>query len=460
MDMTAFNQLALKPALLAAVEALGYPGMTPIQAASLPPILEGKDVIAQAQTGSGKTAAFALGLLQHLNVDTIRLQALVLCPTRELADQVSKAIRKLAANIPNVKLLTLCGGMPLGPQLASLEHDPHVVVGTPGRVQEHLKRGSLHAGGVKTFVLDEADRMLDMGFEEAIDDIVSRISKHHQTLLFSATYPDEIRAVSGRVQRDPVTVTVDTPHSEATIEQRVVEVEPSQKVDTLSQIITHERPEAALVFCNMRKDTETLAAELDRRGFSALALHGDLEQRDRDEVLVQFANRSCSILIATDVAARGLDIAALPLVVSYDVAHDADTHTHRIGRTGRAGNSGLAITLAGSRDLPKIATIEERLGTRIKRYPAKPVVGARKVLNLAPMKTVVIDAGRKDKLRPGDILGALTGDAGLAAKDIGKIDVFATRAYVAISRDLANKALERLRAGKIKGRNFRVRPLG
>ncbi|WP_132146094.1 ATP-dependent RNA helicase DbpA [Luteibacter rhizovicinus] len=458
--MTAFNQLALKPALLAAVEALGYPGMTPIQAASLPPILEGKDVIAQAQTGSGKTAAFALGLLQHLNVDTIRLQALVLCPTRELADQVSKAIRKLAANIPNVKLLTLCGGMPLGPQLASLEHDPHVVVGTPGRVQEHLKRGSLHAGGVKTFVLDEADRMLDMGFEEAIDDIVSRISKHHQTLLFSATYPDEIRAVSGRVQRDPVTVTVDTPHSEATIEQRVVEVEPSQKVDTLSQIITHERPEAALVFCNMRKDTETLAAELDRRGFSALALHGDLEQRDRDEVLVQFANRSCSILIATDVAARGLDIAALPLVVSYDVAHDADTHTHRIGRTGRAGNSGLAITLAGSRDLPKIATIEERLGTRIKRYPAKPVVGARKVLNLAPMKTVVIDAGRKDKLRPGDILGALTGDAGLAAKDIGKIDVFATRAYVAISRDLANKALERLRAGKIKGRNFRVRPLG
>ncbi|MET0617796.1 MAG: ATP-dependent RNA helicase DbpA [Luteibacter sp.] len=458
--MDNFNALPLKPALLSAIEGLGYTSMTEIQRDSLPPILEGRDVIAQARTGSGKTAAFGLGLLQRLDPDEIRLQALVLCPTRELADQVSKALRRLAVNIPNVKLLTLCGGMPLGPQLASLEHDPHIVVGTPGRVQEHLKRESLHGGGIKMLVLDEADRMLDMGFEEAIDDIVKRISKHHQTLLFSATYPDDIRTMSGRVQRDPVTVTVEAPHSAATIEQRVVEVEPAQKADVLARILTHEKPEAALVFCNMRKDTESLAAELDRRGFSALALHGDLEQRDRDEVLVRFANHSCSILVATDVAARGLDIAALPLVVSYDVAHDVDTHTHRIGRTGRAGAEGMAITLAGSRDLPKIAAIEERLGASIARHPARAQPEGRKVLNLAPMKTLVIDGGRKDKMRPGDILGALTGDAGLDGKDIGKIDVFATRAYVAIRRDLANKALEKLRVGKIKGRTFRVRPLG
>lgn len=458
--MNAFAQTTLSPALLAAVESLGYAEMTPIQRESLPPILEGRDVIAQAKTGSGKTAAFGLGLLQQLDLTQIRLQALVLCPTRELADQVSKAIRRLAINLPNVKLLTLCGGMPLGPQLASLEHDPHIVVGTPGRVQEHLKRESLHGGGIKVLVLDEADRMLDMGFEEAIDDIVKRISKHHQTLLFSATYPDAIRAVSGRVQRDPVTVTVEEKHDENTIEQRMIEVEPANKPDVLSRILTHEKPEATLVFCNMRKDTETLAAELDRRGFSPLALHGDLEQRDRDEVLVRFANRSCNILVATDVAARGLDIIDLPLVISYDVAHDADTHTHRIGRTGRAGAKGLAITLVGSREQPKIRSIEERLGGPMLRYPAKPVGDGRKVLNLAAMKTLVIDAGRQDKLRPGDILGALTGDAGLEAKDIGKIDVYATRAYVAIRRDLANKALERLRAGKIKGRNFRVRPLG
>jgi ATP-independent RNA helicase DbpA len=459
--MNAFNSLPLKPALLASVETLGYTGMTPVQAQSLPPMLAGRDVIAQAQTGSGKTAAFGLGLLQAIDVDTIRLQALVLCPTRELADQVSKAIRKLAANIPNVKLLTLCGGMPLGPQLASLTHDPHIVVGTPGRVQEHLKRESLHGGGIKVLVLDEADRMLDMGFTEAIDDIIGRIAKHHQTLLFSATYPDEIRAVSQRVQKDPVEVTVDAPADERpAIEQRFHEVDPAQKIDALSQLLAGERNEQALVFCNMRREVDAVAQELDRRGFSALALHGDMEQRDRDEVLVRFANHSCAVLVATDVAARGLDIAALPLVISYDIAHDPETHTHRIGRTGRAGQTGLAITLCSPRERPKAANIEELNGTPLPWRPLKIAPSRGKTLHLAPMKTLVIDAGRQDKLRPGDILGALTGDAGLNAKDIGKIDVFATRAYVAISRALANKALERLRAGKIKGRNFRVRPLG
>ena len=459
--MTTFSTLPLKPALLASVETLGYTEMTPVQAQSLPPMLEGRDVIAQAQTGSGKTAAFGLSLLQSIDVDTIRLQALVLCPTRELADQVSKSIRKLAANIPNVKLLTLCGGMPLGPQLASLTHDPHIVVGTPGRVQEHLKRASLHGGGIKVLVLDEADRMLDMGFAEAIDDIIGRIAKHHQTLLFSATYPDEIRAVSQRVQKDPVVVTVDAPSEQKpAIEQQFIEVDPAQKLDALAQLLAGERGEHALVFCNMRRDVDAVAQELDRRGFSALALHGDMEQRDRDEVLVRFANRSCAVLVATDVAARGLDIVALPLVLSYDVAHDPDTHTHRIGRTGRAGQTGLAITLCTSRERPKAANIEELNGAPLPWRALKIAPPRGKTLHLAPMKTLVIDAGRQDKLRPGDILGALTGDAGLDAKDIGKIDVFATRAYVAISRALANKALERLRAGRIKGRNFRVRPLG
>jgi ATP-independent RNA helicase DbpA len=350
--------------------------------------------------------------------------------------------------------------MPLGPQLASLTHDPHIVVGTPGRVQEHLKRESLHGGGIKVLVLDEADRMLDMGFSEAIDDIIGRIAKHHQTLLFSATYPDEIRTVSQRVQKDPVVVTVDAPLDERpAIEQRFHEVEPAQKLDALAQLLSGERNDQALVFCNMRKDVDAVAQELDRRGFSALALHGDMEQRDRDEVLVRFANHSCAVLVATDVAARGLDIVALPLVVSYDIAHDPETHTHRIGRTGRAGQSGLAITLCTPRERPKAANIEELNGTPLPWRPLKIAQARGKTLHLAPMKTLVIDAGRQDKLRPGDILGALTGDAGLDAKDIGKIDVFATRAYVAITRALANKALERLRAGKIKGRNFRVRPL-
>jgi ATP-independent RNA helicase DbpA len=458
--MTHFNTLPLKPALLASVETLGYRAMTPIQAQSLPAMLEGRDVLAQAQTGSGKTAAFGLSVLQALDVETIRLQALVLCPTRELADQVSKAMRKLAANIPNVKVLTLCGGMPLGPQLASLTHDPHIVVGTPGRVQEHLKRGSLHGGGIKVLVLDEADRMLDMGFSEAIDDIVRRIAKHHQTLLFSATYPDDIRNVSRRVQRDPVEIIIQAPaDSKPAIEQQFMEVDPARKLDAMAQLLTGERGQHALVFCNMRRDVDAVAEELDRRGFSALALHGDMEQRDRDEVLVQFANRSCAVLIATDVAARGLDITALPLVISYDVAHDPDTHTHRIGRTGRAGQTGLAITLCTPREKPKVENIEQASGEPLPWRPLKLAPPRGKALNLAPMKTLVIDAGRQDKLRPGDILGALTGEAGLKADDVGKIDIFATRAYVAVSRPLANRALERLRAGKIKGRNFRIRTL-
>ena len=450
--MTTFNALALRPELAASVEALGYKEMTPVQEHSVPPILLGRDVIAQARTGSGKTAAFGLGLLQSLDESTIRLQALVLCPTRELADQVSKSIRKLAANIPNVKLLTLCGGMPLGPQLASLEHDPHIVVGTPGRIQEHLKKGSLHGGGIKVLVLDEADRMLDMGFGEAIDDIVGRISKHHQTLLFSATYPDEIRQQSKRLQKNPVEVTIESAPVESTITQRFVSVD-GDKVDALARVLGVDS-QSALVFCNMRKDTEVVAEALDKLGFSALALHGDLEQRDRDEVLVRFANRSCNVLVATDVAARGLDIAGLPLVVSYDVAHDADTHTHRIGRTGRAGEAGLAVTLVTSREIAKVKAMGDFEVEPLRAAPAK------KRLQLAPMKTLVVDSGRKEKVRPGDILGALTGDAGLPATAVGKIDVFATRSYVAIQRDVANKALERLRAGKIKGRNLRVRPLG
>jgi ATP-independent RNA helicase DbpA len=300
-----------------------------------------------------------------------------------------------------------------------------------------------------------------MGFADAIDDIVGRIAKHHQTLLFSATWPDAIRATSKRLQNDPVEVTVEAPATaEAAIEQRFIEVEPAHKLDALAQWLAGERGQQVLVFCNMRRDVDAVAQELDRRGFSALPLHGDMEQRDRDEVLVRFANRSCNVLVATDVAARGLDIEALPLVLSYDVAHDPDTHTHRIGRTGRAGQPGLAITLCTPRERPKAANIEQALGFALPWRTLKPAPPAGKTLRLAPMKTLVIDAGRQDKLRPGDILGALTGDAGLDAKDIGRIDVFATRAYVAINRTLANKALERLRAGKIKGRNFRVRALG
>ncbi|MHB1992481.1 ATP-dependent RNA helicase DbpA, partial [Metallibacterium scheffleri] len=328
--MTDFAQLPLSPALLQSLAAMGYARMTPVQAASLPPILAGQDVIAQARTGSGKTAAFGLGLLARLDAAQNRVQGLVLCPTRELADQVSKEIRRLASATPNIKLLTLSGGIALGPQLASLAaHDPHVVVGTPGRVQELLRKRSLHLSALRMLVLDEADRMLDMGFSEAITEIIGKTPAQRQTLLFSATWPQAMREISASIQRDPVSVTVESVNALPDIEQRFFEVEPARKMDALAQLLRSDQPESALVFCNTRRDTREVAEELDRRGFSALALHGEMEQRDRDEVLVRFANRSCAVLVATDVAARGLDVQGLPMVISWELPSDADVHVHR-----------------------------------------------------------------------------------------------------------------------------------
>ena len=459
--MTDFVTLLLSPALLQSLAAMGYAQMTPVQAASLPPILAGQDVIAQARTGSGKTAAFALGLLARLDVAQNRVQGLVLCPTRELADQVSKEIRRLASAMPNIKVLTLSGGIALGPQLASLAaHDPHLVVGTPGRVQELLRKRSLHLSSLRMLVLDEADRMLDMGFTEAITEIIGKTPPQRQTLLLSATWPEAIRAISASIQRDPITVTVDRATAQHDIEQRFFEVEPAQKMDALAHLLRAYQPESALVFCNTRRDTREVAEALDQRGFSALALHGEMEQRDRDEVLVQFANRSCAVLVATDVAARGLDVRELAAVISWELPSDPDVHVHRIGRTGRAGAKGLALSLCTPRERARASAIEARQGAPLAWHTLKPAGGSGKQLALAPMATVCIDGGRKDKMRPGDILGALTGDAGLAADDVGKIDVFATRAYVAIRRNRADKAVERLRAGTIKGRRYRVRRIG
>ncbi|HQZ32649.1 MAG TPA: ATP-dependent RNA helicase DbpA [Arenimonas sp.] len=456
--MTEFTSLALSTELQQALDVLEYTQMTPVQAASLPPILAGRDVIAQARTGSGKTAAFGLGLLSRLAPEAVQVQALVLCPTRELADQVGKEIRRLARFMPNIKVSVFCGGVPLRPHLASLTHPPHVVVGTPGRLQELMDEGALVLDGLRTVVLDEADRMLDMGFEPAITGILGQAPAARQTLMFSATFPEEIRALGRRFQRDPEEHTVADGEA-SVIEQRFYEVEAPRKTDALALLLADLKPDSALVFCNTRRDVQQVADDLAQRGFAVLALHGDLEQRDRDEVLVCFANRSCQVLVATDVAARGLDIKDLPLVVSHGLASDLDTHTHRIGRTGRAGEKGLALSLVASEDRRRVIGIEEQLGKAVRweridlsRKPGRPAPAA--------MTTLVVDAGRQDKLRPGDVVGALTGEAGLPASAIGKIDGFATRTYVAIERSQASKALERLKAGKIKGRSFRVRKLG
>ena len=459
MTPNAFSALHLKSPMLKNLASLGYAEMTPIQAHTLPLILAGKDVIAKAKTGSGKTAAFGIGLLTGMELSSPRVQALVLCPTRELADQVGKELRRLARCTDNLKILTLCGGVPFGPQMGSLEHGAHVVVGTPGRLLDHLRRGSLDLGSLRTLVLDEADRMLDMGFQEEIGALVAATPERKQTLLFSATYPDGIAALSARIQQQPVVVSVDEEHDEGVIAQLLYEVDQDARGAALARILGHYRPESTLVFCNTRKECQEVAEELARRGFSALAIHGDLEQRERDQVLLRFANKSISVLVATDVAARGLDIKELSAVVNYELSRDPEIHIHRIGRTGRAGEQGLALSLATPQESRRVQGVEGALGSSIARADLAALVPAAGKPPLPPMVTLCIEGGRKNKMRPGDILGALTGEGGVAGSEVGKIDVFDFHAYVAIARASAAQALSCLGGNKIKGRFFKVREI-
>lgn len=460
MNPSDFATLDLNPDLLKNLKSLNYHNMTPIQAQSLPPILVGKDVIAQGKTGSGKTAAFGLGLLEKLEVKRFRIQSLVLCPTRELADQVAKEIRRLARAIHNIKVLTLCGGMPFGPQIGSLEHGAHIVVGTPGRVEEHVRKGTLRLNNVNMLVLDEADRMLDMGFQEALDSIIEETPSQRQTLLFSATFPEQIQSVAKRILRDPVMVQVTEAHDETTIEQHFYNVEDNeQRYLALRLLLLSYQPESCVVFVNTKREVQEVADDLLADGFSALALHGDLEQRDRDQTLLQFANKSASVLVATDVAARGLDIDALDLVINYHIAHDTEVHVHRIGRTGRAGSKGVACSLYSDKEGYKVGLLGDYLGKFIESeaLPSSSLLNEQPVQPL--MVTLNIDGGKKQKLRPGDILGALTGKNGIAGAQVGKIHLFDNRAYVAVEQAVAKTALRKLNDGQLKGRSFRVRLL-
>ena len=433
--------------------------MTPIQAQSLPAILKGRDLLAQAKTGSGKTAAFAIGILHKLEVKTYRTQALVLCPTRELADQVSKELRLLARAIPNTNILTLCGGKPMGPQLASLERNPHIVVGTPGRVLKHLGKGTLKPDALNMLVLDEADRMLDMGFHDDIMRIIEMTPRQRQTLLFSATYPDEIKEISHAIQIDPVDIRVESLHDNKQIEQIFYEIQKGERTKTLVALLQHYRPESSVVFCNRKQQCQELAEELWQQGFHAQALHGDLEQRERDQVLVQFANKSSSVLIATDVAARGLDIKDLEAVINFELSPDPEIHIHRIGRTGRAGNAGLALSLFMASEAKKVTAIEDFQNSPV-RMDKTGSLKTREDFRLSPpMVTLYINGGRKNKVRAGDILGALTANTNLPGKQIGKIDISDYHAHVAVERPVAKQALKILAEGKIKGRRFKVRKL-
>lgn len=458
MSQIAFSTLKLHPDLLKNLTSLGYDAMTEIQAQSLPHILANQDVIARGKTGSGKTAAFALGLLEKLEVKRFRIQSLVLCPTRELADQVAKEIRKLARAIHNIKVLTLCGGMPFGPQIGSLEHGAHIIVGTPGRVEEHVRKGTLKLENLTTLVLDEADRMLEMGFQSAVDAIVEMAPTQRQTLLFSATYPDQIKTIASRIMRDPVMAEAVSTHDNTSIDQHFYKVDNNdQRLQALRLLLLHHKPQSSVIFCNTKREAQQVADELIDFGFSVLALHGDLEQRDRDKTLVRFANKSASVMVATDVASRGLDIDALDAVFNYHIARDSEVHVHRIGRTGRAGSKGIACSLYSDQESYKVGLLEDYLNHTIIPEPLPPLSVLDEIPQSALMTTLLIDGGKKQKLRPGDILGALTGDQGIAGDQVGKINVYDNFAYVAVAHDSVKAALKKMEKGKMKGRTFRVR---
>ena len=452
-----FSEFDLKPELLKNLTDLGFAEATPVQSESLPSVLDGKDVIAKAKTGSGKTVAFGLGILQKLNVKQFHIQTLVLCPTRELADQVAKELRKLARQIHNIKILTLCGGSPMGPQIGSLEHGAHIIVGTPGRVDDHRKKGRLKLDRVSMLVLDEADRMLDMGFRDTLEHIIDDIPSSRQTLLFSATFPNQIDDLSKGVMQAPVLIEVADTHSNTSIKQSFYKTEAEERFTALLKVLHLKRAESCIIFCHTKKDVQDIADKLGENEVSAIPLHGDMDQRDRDRSLVRFANKSASVLVATDVAARGLDIEAVALVVNYQIAKDLDVHTHRVGRTGRKGNFGEAISLFTKAEYFKLEKLNADQGIELDECTLPDDSVLANALAAPAMHTIQIEGGKKHKIRPGDLLGALTSDGTLTSDEVGKINIFPLSTFVAVKRSVAKKALSRLQTGKVKGRQLKAR---
>ncbi|MDB1125429.1 ATP-dependent RNA helicase DbpA [Vibrio algarum] len=460
MSQIPFSTLTLSPALLQNLDTLGYTSMTPIQAKALPLMLKGVDVIGQGKTGSGKTAAFGLSLLTNLNVKRFRVQSLVLCPTRELADQVAKEIRTLARSIHNIKVLTLCGGMPMGPQIGSLEHGAHILVGTPGRILDHLEKDRIDLSELNTLVLDEADRMLDMGFQDALDAIIDEAPTDRQTLLFSATFPEQIQTVANRIMKNAELVKVEATHDNSSITQFFYKVgNDADRLNAVKKLLLKHRPESSVIFCNTKREVQEVAEELYQEGFDVIDLHGDLEQRDRNQSLVQFSNKSISILIATDVAARGLDVDNLDMVINYQLSRDPEVHVHRIGRTGRAGSKGMACSLFSSNEMHRVAQIDEYMDLPIEPIALPDEEVLSEATYQAEMVTIEISGGKKQKVRAGDILGALTGQDGIDGKKVGKINLFDMRSYVAVHKNVVKAALKKLENGKLKGRKFRARIL-
>ena len=429
--------------------------MTDIQSLCLEDILKNKDVVAQAKTGSGKTVAFSIPIVNKLNVKKFRIQSIVLAPTRELANQIAIEIRKLSRHIHNVKVLTLCGGVPFKPQVASLRHGAHIIVATPGRMLQHIHETKVDLSSVNLLVLDEADKMLDMGFYDDILKVIENIPKQRQTLLFSATYEPNIETLSKAILDKPIFVETQSVHENEVINQKFYELREENKTSFIPALISSNRAKSVLIFCNTKIKCDELSDDLIDLGLDVLTLHSDLEQRDRDETIILFSNKSYPILVATDVASRGLHIDDIDLVINYDMARDEMVHTHRIGRTARAGKNGLAVSLCTLEDDSRLDLIKEKFED-VSFDKLEDVVDDLSYKIDADFRSVFIFGGKKQKLRAGDILGALTAGVGIDKNDIGKIDILDFVSYVAVKKEVIKKAVSGLERGKIKGKYFKV----
>ena len=525
MEITKFDELELYPAILHAVEEMGFEEMSPIQAKAIPVIMEGKDVVGQAQTGTGKTAAFGIPLLQKIDPKEKNLQAVVLCPTRELAIQVAEEIRKLAVFLHGIKILPVYGGQEISKQIRSLKSGVQIIIGTPGRIMDHMRRKTVKFDNVKTIVLDEADEMLNMGFREDIETILGQVPEERQTVLFSATMPHPILEIARTYQKNAEMIrVVKRELTVPKIEQFYYEVSQKNKEEVLSRLLDLYNPKLSLVFCNTKKQVDELTSALQGRGYFAEGLHGDLKQQQRDRVMHSFRNGKTEILVATDVAARGIDVDDVEAVFNYDVPQDDEYYVHRIGRTGRAGREGRAFTLIVGREIYKMKDIMRYCKTKVKAQPIPSIndvtaVKADKILDkltsiiqnddLTKMVTMIeermneedctsldlaaaflklmmgddsskaedkcmedygdtgaeagmvrlfINLGKNQRVRPGDILGAIAGETGMPGKLIGSIDMYDKYTFVEVPREYASEVIQVMKTAKIKGKSINIEP--
>lgn len=454
--MVTFEQLKLNAALLKSLDALNYTSPTPIQEQSIPLLLQGHDVAGQAETGSGKTAAFGLPLLQSINPGLQQVQALVVVPTRELAVQVRQELKQYARFIPNLKITAFYGGHSFRLEEDSLAHPPQVLVGTPGRLTDHLSRRTLDLSNVAQVVLDEADKLLEMGFEEELDELLRALPRKRQTILFSATMEEDVKELIANSLQDPKFVQA----SAAAVPDRIVyyglKVQDAQKPQALVQLLQSIDPAGTVVFVNARLTTVEVAQHLQEHGFQARALHGKLEQSDRDKTMTLFRNGTASILVATDLAARGLDMEVVQQIIHFELPQHQDAYQHRSGRTGRAGKSGTVYTLLNSRETQKL---EQWPDVQVNEWLDLNELAAADTpapVEAPALTTLHISGGRKDKLSPRDIVGALIAEVGLKAAEIGKIEIQDRHSFVAIPEEAASAAVRILSAARIKGKRYKV----